>query len=334
MPNAIKYNTSTESLALKKGNLWIGTGDVGKGTTASTGFYNGITPPTGGYTIYLNKASDGPQIYTAANDTQLITLTNIIAGASYTTANECFNYFAGQSDKMVVNRDYETIVTDSLVFNMDAGYVPSYPKNNSVWYDNSSNSSNSTLYNGAYYSGSNGGNIVFDGTNDYSSTTAGQAFYQYTNQLTVSWWMKRNGTINVGSGGGQSTLNADNMSTNVWLMHGNTDNTVNFYVNDSGNWRTTTSSTLLNDTWYNITGTINTSNISIYTNANLISTSSGISSSITNNSNSIIGWGFDPRYLDVRHFNGSIAYCSVYNRALSSTEILQNFNALKGRFGL
>jgi energy-coupling factor transporter ATP-binding protein EcfA2 len=56
MPNAIKYNVSDETLALKKGNFYIGTGDVGKGPTSSTGYYNGITPPSGGYTIYLNKA--------------------------------------------------------------------------------------------------------------------------------------------------------------------------------------------------------------------------------------------------------------------------------------
>ena len=98
MPNAIKYNTSAETLALKKGNFWIGTGDVGKGPTSSTGYYNGITPPSGGYTIYLNKASGGPSIYVASNDSQLISLTNTIAGTSYTTANECFNYYTGQSD--------------------------------------------------------------------------------------------------------------------------------------------------------------------------------------------------------------------------------------------
>jgi hypothetical protein len=39
MPNAIKYNVSAETLALKKGNFWIGTGDVGKGPISSTGFY-------------------------------------------------------------------------------------------------------------------------------------------------------------------------------------------------------------------------------------------------------------------------------------------------------
>jgi hypothetical protein len=79
MPNAIKYNTSAETLALKKGNFWIGTGDVGKGPTSSTGFYNGITPPSGGYTIYLNKASGGPSIYTVNTEAQLTALTNSIS---------------------------------------------------------------------------------------------------------------------------------------------------------------------------------------------------------------------------------------------------------------
>ncbi len=102
MPNAIKYNTSAETLALKKGNFWIGTGNVSKGPTSSTGYYNGITPPSGGYTIYLNKASGGPSIYTVTSDVQLISLTNSIAGTSYTTINQCFNYFDGQTDKMVV----------------------------------------------------------------------------------------------------------------------------------------------------------------------------------------------------------------------------------------
>ena len=127
MPNAVKYSTTAQTLALKKGNFWIGTGDVGKGITSSTDYYNGITPPSGGYTIYLNKASGGPQIHTAANDTQLITLTNIIAGANYTTANECFNYFNGQSDKMIFNRDYQPIITNGLIMNLDAGFVPSFP---------------------------------------------------------------------------------------------------------------------------------------------------------------------------------------------------------------
>ena len=106
MPNAIKNSTSAQTLALKKGNFWIGTGDVGKGPTSSTDYYNGITPPSGGYTIYLNRVSGGPSIYTVTSDAQLISLTNSIAGANYTTTNQCLVYYAGQTDKMCVNRDY------------------------------------------------------------------------------------------------------------------------------------------------------------------------------------------------------------------------------------
>jgi hypothetical protein len=151
-------------LALKKGNFYIGTGDVGKGPTNVTGYYNGITPPSGGYTIYLNKASGGPSIYTASNDTQLISLTNTIAGASYTTVNECFNYYNGQSDKLCVNRDYESIVTDGLIFNLDANFIASYPRNGTDVYDLSGKGNDGTLINGVGFTNSGVPRFQLDGT--------------------------------------------------------------------------------------------------------------------------------------------------------------------------
>ena len=135
MPNAIKYSTDTQSLALKKGNFYIATGDVGKGPTSTTGYYNGITPPAGGYTIYLNKASGGPSIYVASNDSELITLTNKIAGASYSTAAQCLSYFAGQTDKIVLSFDIGNIVTDSLSLCLLPQNSISYPKGGGSWYD-------------------------------------------------------------------------------------------------------------------------------------------------------------------------------------------------------
>ena len=138
MPNAIKYSTSAQTLALKKGNFFIGTGDVPKGPTSTTDYWNGITPPGGGYTVYLNKASNGPSIYTCVNDSELITLTNKIAGASYTTAAQCLSYYLTQSDKMCLNRDYESISTNGLVLDLDAGFSCSYPRNGTSWLDMSS----------------------------------------------------------------------------------------------------------------------------------------------------------------------------------------------------
>ena len=149
MPNSIKYSTSAQTLALKKGNFWIGTGDVGKGPTSATDYWNGITPPSGGYTIYLNKASGGPSIYTAANDAALISLTNKIAGASYTTKNQCLNYYAEQTDKVVINSDYPAIITSGLDMAMDSSSTLSYPLNGGTIND---------MVAGNSYSGLNFGN--------------------------------------------------------------------------------------------------------------------------------------------------------------------------------
>ena len=105
MPNGIKYTVGAiETGCLKKGNMLIANNTADYGTS----FYHGVTPPAGGYTIYLNKASGGPSIYCPANDTQLVSITNQIAGANYTTAAQCLDYFAGQSDKLCVRSEEHT----------------------------------------------------------------------------------------------------------------------------------------------------------------------------------------------------------------------------------
>ena len=132
MPNGIQYSTGTTPAGcLRKGNMLISNNTADTGTS----FYTGINPPSGGYTVYLNKASGGPSIYCPANDTQLINLTNQIAGTNYTTAAQCLAYFAGQSDKLCVNFNYEGIVTNGLVLNLDAGFDPSYPTTGTTWYE-------------------------------------------------------------------------------------------------------------------------------------------------------------------------------------------------------
>ena len=176
MPNSIKYSTSAQTLALKKGNYWIGTGDVGKGPTSSTDYYNGITPPSGGYTIYLNKGSNGPAIFTAANDAALISLTNRIAGANYTTVGECFTYYNSQSDKICFNKDLPLVQTSNLTFSYDPSSVISYIQSGTTINDLSANGYNGSMTAGvAYSSGENA--LAFDSTGDY-----------ITNSLAAQRW--------------------------------------------------------------------------------------------------------------------------------------------------
>ena len=191
MANPIKYSTGSESLALKKGNFYIGTGDVGKGPTSTTGYYNGITPPSGGYTIYLNKATGGPSIYVCNNDEELTGLTNTISGQAYTTPEECLGYFATQSDKLCINRDYEPILTDGLILNYDAGFTPSYPKSGSTIYD-LTNSQSGSLYNAPTFDTNEDGTISFDGTNDYMDLNFNYSIYNggSSQPFSMEVWLK------------------------------------------------------------------------------------------------------------------------------------------------
>ena len=338
MPNAIKYNTSAETLALKKGNFWIGTGDVGKGPTSSTGYYNGITPPSGGYTIYLNKASGGPSIYTVNNDSQLIGLTNSIAGASYTTVNQCLNYFNGQSDKMCMNRDYEGIVTDGLVLNLDAGFTPSYPKNGTTWYDLSNGSKNFNIYNSPIFTSSNGGILTFDGVDDEAQLTGSSLFSNPGNYTIMAAFNLNRVNSQVWSALFSSTASLgvyDYLSTFTVFRWNESSSVLGAEIYSSIGTRYVDGPTITSDVWYIYTITVKSGvETKLYQNNNLVTTT--VIGTITNN----------PIYYSIgcrtdgnlggagSKINGKLGFLYVWNRVLTESEITQTYNAQKGRFGL
>jgi uncharacterized delta-60 repeat protein len=115
--------------------------------------------------IYEQKPLMGPAIYACLNDAELILRTNQIDRSTIrTTKEECFSYFANQSDKMLINKEYEPIVTNGLVLNSDARFLISYPGTGATWSDISSNQYNKTLVNGPIFNSS--GWLTFDGIND------------------------------------------------------------------------------------------------------------------------------------------------------------------------
>ena len=154
MPNSVQYSETAVDNALGVGNIYVGV--PAKGPTSVSGFYGGINPPSGGYTIYLNKQEGGPSIYTCANDADLISQTSAIAGESVPTVSLCLAYFAGQSDKIVMHNPINTMVTDGLVLALNASSIVSYPRSGTTWYDLSNNSNNGTLVNSPTFD-SNGG---------------------------------------------------------------------------------------------------------------------------------------------------------------------------------
>jgi hypothetical protein len=334
MPNPIKYSTGSETLALKKGNFYIGTGDVGKGPTESTGYWNGISPPTSGYTIYLSKETQGPSAYVAPTDNDLITITNQISGQNYTGVTQCLTYFASQTDKMVLNTDYPSIVTDGLVLNLDAGFVPSYPRSGTTWSDISLSGNSGTLTNGPTYVSDNGGGISFDGANDY--VTLGNNVLKYQDSFTVEVWCKFTSLPNnPGSACSARHPIVYNHDYGYNLLVSSTGIlTWNIYNTSSQSKQVLSKNSVIGNTYFHGVGIKNGATISVYVNG--VFQSSDILS--TNqvyyvNLPFTIG-GFATCGPNKFYANGNINNVKIYNRALTDDEILQNYNATKSRFGL
>lgn len=106
MPNKIKTSGSTTKLtATRNTNFKIGvTGSDDYGPTSSSGFYNGITPPLNGYTIYVHRVSGGPSIHVANDDTQCIFFLKSF-GATGNTINEVLSWSSGRTDLWVQTGD-------------------------------------------------------------------------------------------------------------------------------------------------------------------------------------------------------------------------------------
>ena len=334
MPNAIKYKAGNLTGSLQKGNVALGvSGSLGP--TSTTGWYNGPNPVAGKYQIFETAVSGDPDVFCPQDDNELIKFARWkgATGANTGSAAAVLAWIGTQSNLMASNFQYESIVTDGLVLNLDAGFVGSYPTTGSTWYDLSGNSYNGTLINSPTFSSANSGSIVFDGTDDVvdcgnNSTLRPTVFTQ------TSW------IYNIQSGGQQGIFGSYYEPRVSGFFISLLDNKPRFVIGTNTGvgigLYTEISGTIINqNTWCQLTISYDGTTMKIYKNGVLDASStwtSGIGYDITNNKVAIgavmISSGF------VIPFKGNISNCLLYNQVLSQTEITQNFNAQKGRFGL
>ena len=488
MPNTIKYSTSGDTQSLKKGNFYIGVGDVPKGPSNTTGHWQGITPPTSGYTIYIDGGVGGVRIMVPDSDTKLVAYANgmnnntnyvsnggnftngtispfdgsysdtggigqvvsivgnlpysgsssknalylnynggrwmgtsgllttgvtytfsfwakIISGSSFTiswnnqngsgdtnawtssanlttewkrytqtftyntakiylffssrnadttraalftefqvstgttyggpglqNATEALNWFSSVSqDEVCVNRDYEPIVTNGLLVNVDAGYTPSYPKTGTTLYGLSMNGNNCTLANGPTYTSINGGGVVFDGVDDtYSIPNVSMG----TSALTIDCWFKyQNNTIYLPTICGAGDLWSGDGQTG-WGF-GQQGSNYMFKMLKTGTSQNVSLVTVTDGMIYNFVGTRTISGtqqiLKGYLNGKYINQSVG--NSIYDLSTSLYPGSYDPTTIRPKVYGYStpppatLYGIKVYNRDLSAGEILQNYQA-------
>lgn len=222
----------------------------------------------------------------------------------------------------------QSIITSGLVLNLDAGNTASYPGSGTTWTDISGNGNNVTLSNGPTYSSADGGSIVFDGVNDYADFFAPSL----GTTTTVEMWAK------IGSG------YTDKMFFG-WLQYDVFCGAGRLGYNTAagdvyGISSATVSSLGLVNNWkhyiFEMRSDVSYTNNKIYINNSLqtlsqqVGTESAASRTFNSGNGRIANWRNDLNY----PMPMNCASFRVYNRALTVSEITQNYDALRGRFGL
>jgi len=234
------------------------------------------------------------------------------------------------------------IVQDGLVLELDAADKNSYPGSGTTWRDLSGNANNGTLTNGPTFNSGNAGSIVFDGVDDYVTIPQSNSLKFGTGNFTLLSWIYPTSVANSrvienrgtspGAGYPGYQFKVQQNGSTWRIFNSGIVGLTNFTVVDSNNYYPMNS-------WYQITMIyINNSELIFYVNGNLDTTgNTAVIGDIDNLLPVNIGatdYNLGTPSTLSQPFGGSIATTQIYNRALTASEILQNYNATKTRFGL
>lgn len=224
---------------------------------------------------------------------------------------------------------YGGIVKDGLVFDLDAAKLESYPRTGTSWIDISGNRNNGTLLNGPTYNSQNGGSIILDGVND-NIIVPYNTIMDPTNGITLETWIN---PISITGITFMEIFRKENANARQLFSFQSTGTILSFGTYTTVNGYTeldvSINSTDYVNQWVHIVASYTSGNKSIYRNGVLI----GSQSSITGN----LVQGIANYYIGSfnngsEFFNGKISMFKQYNKGLTASEVLQNYNATKLRF--
>ena len=231
-----------------------------------------------------------------------------------------------------------SLVSDNLFMHLDASNSSSYSGSGSTWTDLTGNSNNGTI-NGATWSSTDGGIFDFDGTNDTVQIAHNSSLSLSTSvQRTIQVWVK----FDVLPGLNQQVPVFGKLSSSFafdgyWGGLFSNGGVVRCTTNGTGVQRISNSTlTVAADTWYlftfisQITSASNTTKV--YINSTEYITTAHGTDGYTEDNPLYLGWigsGVSSLYL-----NGKIGACYFYTDGLTASEVTQNFNATKSRYGL
>lgn len=228
------------------------------------------------------------------------------------------------------------IVTDGLVLYLDAANTRSYPGTGTTWSDLSRSGNTGTLINGPTFNSGNGGSIVFDGVNDYVSMNdknPSSINSTFLNGLTIGFTIKLTDPFpNTADGRTIITRNSGGIGSNAFNLSIQSNRKLRFWINNVSG--VPFSNTTLNTNQIYIGSLVlnRTTNITSFYLQGVLDSNTNYSPSLSTSTHTIFNigyWGTAGW-----EFPGNIYNVSFYNRALSASEISQNFNATRARFGI
>lgn len=225
------------------------------------------------------------------------------------------------------------IVTDGLVFYLDAASTKSYPRSGTNILDLSGNDLTSVLENGTSFSNNNAGVITLAGDDDYINPPTNDIF-EFTGNFSYSIWVKFNSL----SGSHQMLIDSSsnaNFGYGYSMYMRESDEIIRCWAYAAGLGNLLDSTyTVETGTWYNFTFTyeLATKHQMLYWNGDFNVENNHIAASGVSDS-TYLNFGYGAVYSGL-YLNGDVGPIMMYNKELSDTEVLQNYNAMKSRFGL
>jgi len=221
------------------------------------------------------------------------------------------------------------IVTNGLVLSLDASDRNSYVSGSATWLDLSGNGNIGNISSSVSYNSSNGNNLGF---NSNGSVLFPENSALNTQTPTVEVWAKTNATTQNGF-----WFEKGNVNTQYSLFQQGADIIWRHYFSNLSDYTSLSvnaASYINTIDWFQVVGTFTSGTRRIYVNGVLVASDAQTGTIATNTNGSSIGvyGGFNGSR--GYYYNGNIGIVKVYNRALLATEVLQNYNSQKSRFGL
>lgn len=295
MPNAVKYSTTIPSGSLLRGTVALGVTTASiSGPTSTTGWYYGPEPVASKYQIFETAASGDPDVFCPQDDTELIKFARWKGATGFNTGSAAavLAWIATQSNLLASNRVYPNIITSGSILNLDAGFVGSYPLTGSIWYDLSGNNYTGSLTNTSFINEGFTSSIALPNT---SSIIQSPIISSVGSGLSLSFNVKLKQPFD--------QIQIITSQTNTYSQSAQPSPQFNVFCIT---WLKNGSA--ITETLYLNGSSVQTSN---YTNANFDINSALVLNFLTNNNAG----------------NSQVQDILVYNRVLSASEVLTNYQA-------